>query len=105
VQHKEFLRLIRSRENICTLENAVHITSRLFPEGLKVFWHFCQTGEGFEDASDHKNVQTSELLVKELLCYCVLDVFTQVKKKGTMTNIVQKTVIPSFLSIVHTLPF
>ena len=105
VQDKEYLRLIRSRENDSTLANAVHITGRHSPEGLEVFRRFCQTGERFEDVSHCDNVQKSELLAKELLRYRVLDMFAQVKKKGTESNVMQKTVIPSFPSIVRALPF
>ena len=65
-------------------------------EGLKSLRQFCKTGVGFEELS-----QDADLLAKELLYYCVLDVFAQVQKKGSKQNFIQKSDIPSLPYLVH----
>jgi hypothetical protein len=68
--------------------------------GLKLLCEFCQTGAQFCEGSHDTN-----LLVKELLYYCVLDVFLQVWKKGSENDTIERSGNPWLPYLVHSLSF
>ena len=90
-----FLKLIRCREHYIwaydnptfnSTEDIEEAQSGSRPEvqGSELLLQFCRTGVDYHDSRIN-------LFVKELLHYCVLDMFTQVKGKGKEYNVYAKS--------------